>query len=237
MSTPRRAVLLAALFFSLLEAQNLDKPPFPGWRESTVLKLLTDSPWARPVKVSLRWTKREDQPVSYKEVPGADASPTRGSGSPLGGIGVPKIKLPLDAELIVRWASALPVRQAAALYKQRDAGLPPSKINEMVGVPSEDYILEIRGIPSEIAHSGAESVEMIARQSCRLRTASGRTLQPSRARVNIQGSTLTVYIHFPRTQPLTVGDRDVEFSADFQIFEFRQRFRLASMTYLGRIEL
>lgn len=238
MSPSRRAILaLLPLLPAPGFAQNLGKPPFPDWRDSTVLKLLTDSPWARPFKVRLQWSDPRDQPISYKDVPGADQSPTRKSGSPIGGIGVPKIKLPLDADLLLRWASALPVRQAAALYKQRDSKLPAAKINELVGVPAADYVLELRGVPSEIAHSGAESVEMIARQSCRLRTASGRTLKPVSARVNIQGSTMTVYVHFPRSEPIETADRDVEFLGDFQIFEVRQRFRLSSMTYLGRLDL
>lgn len=238
MSPSRRAILPTILLLHASGlADNLEKPPFPEWRDSTVLKLLTESPWARPVKVRLQWTNPKDQPISYKDVPGANQSPTRNSGSPIGGIGVPKIKLPLEAELVVRWASALPVRQAAALYKQRDSKLAPSRINELVGAPNDDYVLEIRGVPSEIAHSGAESVEMIARQSCRLRTASGRTLKPVSAHVNIQGAALTVYVHFPRSEPLQPADRDVEFLGDFQIFEVRQRFRLSAMSYLGRLEL
>ncbi len=238
MSSFRRAILALLLLVPAPGfSDNLEKPPFPEWRDSTVLKLLTDSPWARPFKARLQWTNPRDQPISYKDVPGADQSPTRKSGSPIGGIGVPKVKLPLDADLLLRWASALPVRQAAALYKQRDSNLPPARINELVGVPAGEYILELRGVPSEIAHSGAESVEMIARQSCRLRTASGRTLKPVSARVKIQGAAMTVYVHFPRSESIEMADREVEFLGDFQIFEVRQRFRLSSMTYLGRLEL
>jgi hypothetical protein len=218
-------------------AQNLDKPPFPEWKDSTVLWVLTKSPWVKATEVPLRWTKREEQPISYKDVPGVDRSPDKNYGSPIGGIGVPKLKYPTEADLLLRWASALPVRQAAALYKQRDGKLSESKINELVGAPEGDYILELRGVPSEIAHSGAESVEAIARQSCLLRTSTGRVLRPSGARVNIQGAKLTIYIHFPKTEPLSPADREVEFSGDFQIFQVRERFRLSAMSYLGRLEL
>lgn len=228
---------LLALLSASAPAQNLSNPPFPGWRDSTVLQVLTDSPWAKSSTVRLRWTKQTNEPISYKDVPGADRSPTRGTGSPIGGIGVPKIKLPIEANVLVRWASALPVRQAAALYKQRDSKLPEARINELVGVPQSDYILELRGIPSEIAHSGAESIELIARESCRLRTAAGRVIKPSSARVNIQGATLTVYVHFPRSEPISPNDREVEFAGDFQVFQVKQRFRLSAMTYLDRLEL
>jgi hypothetical protein len=234
--------LLTLLCAYLASAQDLNKPPFPEWRDSTVLRVLTDSPWSKRVNVPLQWTRRDEQPITYKDVPGADRSPARTpgapvGGSPIGGIGVPRSKLPSEASLIIRWASALPVRQAVALYKQRDAKLEPSKINELVGVPSPDYIVEIRGVPAEIAHSGAESVELIARQGSLLTTRTGRTIRPSRATVSIQGTTLTIQVHFPRADPLRKEEHSVEFSGNFQIFEIKQTFRLAAMTYLGHLEL
>lgn len=231
-----RTVLLA-LCPVCAAPQNLSKPAFPEWHDSTVLKLLTDSPWSQRVTVRLQWTRRDEQPITYKDVPGADRSPHKPFGSPIGGIGVPRSKLPTEADLIVRWASALPIRQAVALFKQRDGKLDPSKVNELVGVPSPDYVIEIRGVPAEIAHSGAESIELIARQGCLLTTRGGRTIRPSGARVSIQGATITVLVHFPRIEPIRLAEREVEFSGSFQIFEVRQKFRLAAMTYLGRLDL
>jgi hypothetical protein len=218
-------------------AQDFGKPPFPEWKDSTVLRVLTDSPWSKSVNVRLEWIKREEQPVTYKDVPGADRSPNKGFGSPVGGIGVPRTRLPAEADLLIRWSSALPVRQAAALYRQREGKLSPARLNELIGVPATDYVLEIRGIPAEIAHSGAESIEAIARQSTELRTASGRVIKPSGAKVSMQGTSLTVFVHFPRTAPIGVEERDVEFLGGFQVFEFRMKFKLSPMMYLGRLEL
>ena len=89
--------------------------PFPNWSEDSVLRLLTDSPWAKPKSIHFTWTKREDQPISYKDIPGADPNPTIKGGSPVGGIGAPKSKLPDKADIIIRWVSALPERHAKAL--------------------------------------------------------------------------------------------------------------------------
>ena len=127
-------VVLACTALAL--AEDWTKPAFPEWREQTVLRLITDSPWAKVSKVKLEWVKRGEQPITYKDVPGADHSPNKPFGSPVGGIGVPRQKYPTQAELLIRWASALPVRQATALYKQREGKLDPAKLNELVGVPS-----------------------------------------------------------------------------------------------------
>jgi len=232
-----RALAAALCCAALGLGQDWSKPAFPEWRDQTVLRLITDSPWAKVSKVKLEWTKRGEQTITYKDVPGADHSPNKPFGSPVGGIGAPRLKYPTQAEILIRWASALPVRQAAALYKQREGKLDATKLNELVGVPSPDYILEVRGVPSEIAHMGAESVEQIARQSTFLRTAAGRVLKPVRAQVTLQGATLTLLVHFPRTEPIRAEERDVEFLGNLQIFEFKERFKLSSMTYLGHLEL
>jgi hypothetical protein len=222
---------------ALAVAQDWTKPAFPDWRDQTVLRLITDSPWAKVSKVKLEWTKRGEQTITYKDVPGADGSPNKPYGSPIGGIGTPRVKYPTQAEILIRWASALPVRQATAIYKQREGKLDAAKLNELIGVPSPDYVLEVRGVPSEIAHMGAESVEQLARQSTFLRTATGRVIKPVRAQVALQGATLTLLVHFPRTEPIQAEEREVEFLGNLQVFEFKEKFRLSAMTYLGHLEL
>lgn len=222
---------------SLFAAAGWKQNPYPQWSEETVLDLLTDSPWAKPRSVPIAWRKREEKPFSYKDVPGADPTRKIESGSPVGGIGAPKPKLPDRADLIVRWASALPIRQATALYRQRDENLDANKRNELVGVPSPDYVIELFGVPSPVAHRGADSVEAVLMLSAKLQTREGRVLKPTRVHVRVAAMTLDIRIHFPRTEPLQVSDREVEFSADLQVFPVKEKFRLSEMQYLGRLEL
>src|SRR5262245_12158713 len=121
MSCTRRA-LLAGLSGSLLGAADWKNASFPNWSEDTVLRLLVDSPWANSRTVKMTWygNREANSHITYKDVPGTQpgtpASSTAPGGSPVGGIGSGKIrnKLPDSADLIFRWASALPVRQAKA---------------------------------------------------------------------------------------------------------------------------
>jgi hypothetical protein len=228
--------LLFGCALAVASAQEWKKKDFPGWSEDTVLRLVSDSPWAKQKTVNLDWHKRSEQPLSPRDIPGADPT-QKPIGSPVGGIGVPRQTLPYKADILIRWASALPVRQATALYKQRDGKLDASKLNELVGPPDPDYVLEIYGLPTELAHKGAGSLEHLAVQSSYLRTEKGQTIKPARAQVTLNGPTLTIFIHFPRTAAIRPEDQEILCYGDFQIFEIKERFRLSQMMYLGHLEL
>lgn len=221
----------------LVLAADWDAKTFPNWSESAVLKLLTDSPWTRQKTVSFQWVKKNEQPFTYKDVPGADPSKTAPMGSPVGGIGKPKSHLPDKADILLRWTSALPIRQAKALYQQRDEKLPAEKLDGLVAKSDGDFVLEIFGLPAEIAHKGAGSVESVIKQSAYLRAKTGRTMRPSRVEVNLSALTLNILIHFAKADALKLEEKEVEFYADVQLFELKERFRLSSMVFAGKLEM
>ncbi len=233
--------VLATIALSLA-APAFDRKAFPNWDERTVYRLLTDSAWAKTRTVKIEWLKKEDrQPISYKDIPGADkGKPIPDSyGSPVGGVGTKSrtSQLPDRADVIIRWASALPVRQAKAVYKQRDEKASAEKLAEWVGTASADYELEIFGIPALVAHQGAGSIEHLVRQSAYLITRSGRKIAPARVQADVGGTSVTVTLQFPKTEELRASDGEVEVFADFQLFSVREKFKLSAMTYEGRLEM
>ncbi|GIU76751.1 MAG: hypothetical protein KatS3mg004_3838 [Bryobacteraceae bacterium] len=209
-----------------------------NWSDKQVLRMLTDSPWARRRRVNLEWRRREPEPPRAEDIPGATGPNMQrpGGGNPIGGIGVPRTSLPLEADLIIRWASALPVRQARALYLYRLQQKPVRTLNELLEDQPEQAILEIHGLPAQIAHRGAAMVELAAMQGVRLRGARGRTLAPVKARADLAGLTLDLYVHFDRGAAASLGS-EIEVVADLQIAKFRERFRLSQMMYGGRLEM
>ncbi len=229
--------LLVLTITTSAPGQDWKRRSFPEWNDNAVLRLLTDSPWTRPKSVDLQWHKPTERPFRPEDIPGTGPNANKTFGSPVGGIGVPKADLPLRANLLIRWASALPVRQAEAIYRQRDEKLPASKLNEMVGVPYQDYVVEIFGAPAEMAHQGTATIELLAQQAVSLKTKSGRTLKPTRAEAKLNGLTMTILVHFSKTDPITLKDEEVECTGDLQVFKFREQFKLSAMTYLGHLEL
>jgi hypothetical protein len=238
-----RSMVASLMFASALAGFGFDwkDQSFPNWDDDAVMRLLTDSPWAKPRTVRIEWRKRDPGAITYKDVPGADRGnpiPTN-VGSPVGGIGgaAPKSHLPERADLIVRWASALPVRHAKALYRQRSEKLTPEKMNELIGVPDRDYLVEIFGVPAVVAHQGAGSVESVIRQSAWLETKSGRKLRPNKVEATIHGLELIILVHFSRANPIQPIDKDLEFYADLQLFELKEKFKLSTMLYQNHLEL
>lgn len=208
------------------------------WSGRQVLEILTDSPWAHRRKVRLDWYRRDPEPPRAEEMPGATGPNMRrpGGSNPIGGIGVPRTSLPLEADVIIRWSSALPVRQARALYIQRSHGGQGRALTELLEEQPEHAILEIHGLPAQIAHKGAGSVELAAMQGVRLRLPRGRMAAPVKTRADITGLTLDLYAHFERGA-LDPPGGVIEVVVDLQIARFRERFRASQMMYGGRFEI
>lgn len=236
------AVLAALVCHTAGAADDWKKARFPDWSDDLVMKLVTESPWAKPLNVRLSWRKDEPRPFNPMDVPGVNRSPTAQpgmiqGGSPVGGIGAKKPKIPGDADIIVRWASALPIRQAKALYQQRDEKLPVQRATELIATRGGGYVLELHGAPAEVAHQGPETVADIARQSVVMRTKSGRVLRPVKAEARVNALSLTILVTFSDAEPIRVADREVEVTGDMQIFKFRASFPVAPMVYLGNVEM
>ncbi len=215
-----------------------DRDDWTRWSDRKVLEILTDSPWARRRRVRLEWFRRDPEPPRAEEMPGSTGPNMRrpGGSNPIGGIGVPRTSLPLEADLIIRWSSALPVRQARALYVQRSQGGAGRTLGELLEDEPEHATLEIHGLPAQIAHKGAGSVELAAMQGIRLRLPRGKVVAPVKTRADITGLTLDLYAYFERSALGPVGG-EIEVVADLQIARFRERFRTSQMLYGGRFEI
>lgn len=232
----RRFLLLAFCASRVAAAPGADD--WRQWNDKKVLQMLTGSPWARRRRVRLEWFRREPAPPRAEDIPGATGPNMRrpDGGNPIGGIGVPRTSLPLEADLIVRWASALPVRQARALYLYRAQANPVRTLAELLEEEPAEAILEIHGLPAQIAHKGAGSVELAAMQGVRVVLARGKALVPLKARADLTGLTLDLYLHFDRAA-LAAAKGDIEVRADLQVARFKERFRVSQMFYSGRLEI
>lgn len=243
--------LAAATTTAAAVAGEFKAGAFPNWDDSTVLKLLIDSPWAHARTVKLAWygLRGEAEAVTYKDVPGTrpglPTSSTVQGGSPVGGIGggatKMRNKLPDRADLIFRWTSALPVRQAKALYRAREQKRDLARVGEMVeAMPVPGHVLEIYGIPLVAAHAGTEAVSARLRQSTVLRSKNNRVrLTSDRVDTAVMGELLSISIHFPPPPaPFRVEDRELTCTGSAgELFSFEERFRLSDMLYQGTLQL
>lgn len=104
--------------------------PYTAWDDKDVLKIMSDSPWARKVS------------VTFKSVPGGGAAASDGTGG--GGD-------PLDSDLTVRWQTAPTMLQATVRKKFADeAGTNPAAQSELQP-DAKYYIIWVAGLPGALS--------------------------------------------------------------------------------------
>ena len=206
--------------------------------------MLTDSPWAKSMTISVDLNPpsvRKPPPRGNLGLPGTESPSANGpfpaGGSPVGGIGVPRAAVRTDARITIRWSSALPEKEAAALvkYGAQAATLPEAK--QLLAPETHFYVIETTGLPAMVAYMGTQSLAYQLRQTIRLRTGSGRLIPADSVYIPVRGGRLDIITRFSRKKPLTLKDKKVEFRIVTKMFRFKQEFKLKSMIYHGRLEL
>jgi hypothetical protein len=234
------AAILSVMGTPLSGASSWLKNPFPEWSRDDVLRLLTDSPWAKSETLTFDFKDAvPGGPVTWKDlgVPGSGQAPTVQGGSPVGGIGAPRSKDKIDADINVRWSSALPVRRARALTQFGPDGLESEAAREVLAPDEKFYVLEVSGVPAAVAFHGLEAMQADLYRTVRLTTGSRRSLAPDSVYVAPRGVTLNVTFRFSRTRPITAGDKKLELRIDYGLLKLRREWKLSDMAYDGKLEL
>jgi len=206
MPLSRRCLLTGAATPLLASAAARWTKPFPDWDQAAVDKLLTDSAWAK------------SQGIKYR-LPFQTAA---GVGSIL-----------TELNLTVRWASALPVRQATALA----LGLQHRVAKRLLAVEQPaGYAIEVAGFPVSAALPAAlragfeKTAQLVARD--------GSTRRAVTVDVPEHGMHLMAEVRFPAEPLIEARAEWVEFVAEpLAGLKVRTRFALATMQYEGKLAL
>jgi len=237
----RRTLLTALSGLPLLAADFWDKKPLPQWTRDDLLKLLTDSPWAKTESKTIDFAPYvQEGPVTWKElgIPGSGPHPTVEGGSPVGGIGAPNRKNKVDMDINVRWSSALPIKQATVLHKYGADGLDSSEARGELARLENLYVIDVSGAPALVAYRGIEAMQADLHNTVRL-FAGGkkRPIKPESTYVASRGAKLAITVRFPKTPPITVQDKQVRFWLKSGPLEVFRTFKLKPMVYNGALEL
>jgi hypothetical protein len=244
----RRGFIAAAGGAAGLTARNWERNAFPGWTDEFIDKLLTDSPWARPMTLPFRFSApprprfltssfaQIGEPLGFPRGWPGEAGAPAGNRSPRIDDGnAPPVQT--EIYLITRWASALPVRQAMALHQYGRSGLETPKAAEMLRGGGSEYVLEIAGFPAGMIPQGVRRFEAELLQSAALYVKGRKALAPVSCSVPEHGNHLIATLQFARYEELDADDGTIECTASAGPMEFRQKFKLRDMIYGGRLEL
>lgn len=147
--------------------------------------------------------------------------------------------------MLIRWDSALPIREAAAHANQ--------PVPVTAGDPAKDYVITVIGLvpakryrdKGQLTAASSSDDTIDARDpeelleglmsNARLLRHGNRSLAPEN--VKLDGATGVVHIFFPRTDPISEGEKDVVFTTRFGALTVERTFRLRDMVYRDHLEL
>ena len=218
-----------------------------GDRLPSTEKLLTESPWARQAPAKFALAKEE--PPDFGPPPGAAQAGLPGNGAQSGihwdgGVGRNDRYQTPTLNVLVRWDSAAPVLQALQQTNQKTWSAEETQkfyIVTVIGlVPGGRY--HSVGKP-ETQSNSADTIDAAnPEQMLEGLMATSRLLprgkDPIAPRdVKLDASTGALHLFFPKTDPLTLHDKEVAFYTQFGSMSVTAKFRLKDMVYQGKLEL
>ena len=232
------------------------------WSEAQIRKIVTDSPWAKEAAVSFKGNAK--LPVGARgglagRSAAGVADPARGDrASNAAGAG-PEIFTDTSSTpppVVVRWEAARPVCEACArggmdryLFSCTSKILYLSDLERKFDeLARAFYILSMsnypnpgqRGDPPQPSSAAAAVLERMSsriQQSAFLRRAGKIPIEASKVVILPAGRTLLVILFFPRSEPITLADKEVVFDSEGETLVVKSRFNLARMVYKGRLDL
>jgi hypothetical protein len=210
-------------------------------------KLLTQSPWAQQAPAT--FALAQEEPPDPGPPPGAAQAGLPGNGAPGsvhwdGGVGRnDRFKTP-TLNVLIRWDSAAPIIQALQQTGEKTyspeeiqkyyiltiVGLVPGGRYRSVGRP-ETQSRSDDSIDSRDPEQMLEELMMASRLVPKGKGA----LTPQD--VKLDAATGALHLFFPRTEPVTVRDKEITFYTRFGSMSVTSKFRLKDMVYQGKLEL
>ncbi len=248
----RRIFLFLAAFVGVAFAADFwIAKPYTEWSGKEAAKLLSNSPWARAVAVGARSVDGDSgvRPgVAGSKIPVAN-TPDGGVG-PMDAVGAlpDGTRRPGDptqaglgsdaAHAVVRWQSALPVKQALLVRKGHRDLTSPEDAKRVLEVPETHYVLAVSGLRMALPLGGAQrAMQEQIRISASLSIKGRDPILAERVEFAGRGNGVEIFVLFPRAQAISAEDREVEFRATTPAGAAQAKFRLKDMLVAGKLAL
>ena len=221
------------LLVSLAAAEIWASKPYTEWSDRDIQKILTDSPWARGVSITLDYPRRMAPPGASGI---ADRSVGMGLGQAPSRPPADGVVGPPEAHLIVRWQSSGIIQQA--LVKRQygaDAATSP-EAQKRLQPNSAYYVIAIENLPASFAPDGPDAKAALLAVT----TLGAKDKAPIAAQDVLfvqKGDTAEARFLFRRDRGFTAEDKQAEFATKFGKISVRAGFNLRSMLVRGRLEL
>jgi hypothetical protein len=238
--------LLLGLAVSVCAADFWLTKPYTDWSDKDIQKLETNSPWSKQVPLSLGGagggpdTGRSRRGGSGS---GGDLDSTMGSGGgggrssnppEVGGGVVPAGGASMN--VTVSWRSSLAFREAVAKGKFGAEAATSADAKKIVEDEPKSYMVLISGLPGRALHGNDKMKESLL-QSTSLIVKGRDPIQPTDVQTGGNEQRPVLLFVFPKSAPLSLDDKDVEFSTKLGSIVVKQKFHLKDMMFNGKLDL
>ena len=233
---------LLVLFCFGLAAADFWQKPYTEWSDKDTAKMMTDSPWAKSVSVSMSGPGGAGGAPPMPPGGGGGFGGPGGPGGPQGGGGSEfgpgaQGSAPPTFDVVARWQSALPIRQAFVRLKfgaEADKSTEAGKVLAEQERPYEIVLsgpmgMFLGGKPGDAAKALSEVSFLSSRRTGPIKAAQIEVGKP--------GKTMDVVFAFPRSMPFTVEDKEVELVTKLGTSTLKYKFKLKDMVLNGKLEM
>ncbi len=238
----------------LLAADFWAAKPFTEWSDKDLQKMLSNSPWAHAVPISMggrgagtggrggRGGSNGMGEVSSagggESIGGAGAANRRGAVS--GDEGTPGSGNTPAVNVLVRWQSALPVKQAILKGKYSIEAASSEEAKKFLAQEEPFYVIMVHNpVPGGRGGGGAgvDGAKEMIKSATTLRRKGKDPMYPEKVEIVPRQGGLDIFLMFPKKDAITEDDKDVEFVFQTQMGEVKQRFKLKEMMFDGKLAL
>jgi hypothetical protein len=239
-------LFLLALGVCLWAADFWQTKPYTDWSDKEIEKIKTNSPWSKQVPLPTSGGGGPDTGRGKRggSGSGGDLDSTLGSGTGAGGRGSNPSEVGGGAipgagaglTLTVSWRTALPVREAVAKEKFGAEAATSADAKKIIEEEQKFYAILVSGLPGRALHANDATKEALLKNTS-LIVKGKDPIQASDVQTGGNEQRPVVLFIFPRTNPLTVDDKDVEFSSKLGAVVVKQKFHLKEMMFNGKLDL
>ena len=259
----RIVIVVACAAFVVAAEDFWLKKPYTEWSEKDANKLLQNSPWAHEVSIGSPGGEspgggggrgRGGRGGGGGEMGGGGGEmgggggmsgggmSGGGGGGEMGGTGrggrgesmgdVGGGQSSTQMLIRIRWESATPIREALVLTRLGREKADSDDAKKFLGQTVPSYVIAIVGLPPQTMQLRPEAYAALAKSATLVR----KDKDPIQAE-NATARDRVVYFLFPRTSPITLEDKEVEFVSKLGRLEVRRKFKLKDMMIGEKLEL
>ena len=241
----RLSVVVAAITLAgaLTAADFWQTKKFTEWSDKEVEKMLKDSPWSKAVHIETGGGGGgggggEGQGPRTPGMGGGGGRGGRGGGGfggmggAGGGGGGGGARNRQSFTVLMRWASALPIKQAMARARYGSEAAENPDAQRAFAREETQYIIAVLGVPPRFARGRPEQV----RKAAFLHVKGKDPIEAADVKQDLRDTGVNLFLYFPK-QTLTADDGDIEVALKLGAANIKQKFKLKSMLVDGKLAM